>query len=413
MPASSGVINVTAPSVAPVRPAEAPQEGSAKANLFTELGKKAKPTNAPRESKPEPPAKPAEAAAAKPAEAPEPAPSAAAEPGAPAETGKPAEGKDGKGRVSPWKLVDEYKGKLAAAEKEVAEARAAVLPDADRRKYDERITKAEARQKELESHMAYVDYSKTEEFQTKFVAPYNKAWEKALGELKEITVVDPASQTERQVTAQDMLDLVNLPLGKARAMANEVFGEFADDVMNHRKSIKELFDAQHTALEDAKKNGAERVKHAQEENTRKATEMQRTVNETWDRENKSVLEDPTHGPLFKPREGDEVWNQRLAKGFELVDRAFKESPMDPALTPEQRQAVIRRHAAVRNRAASWGAIRAENDSLKAKMTAMEKELAEYRGSEPVTSGGKSVGGGALAVGSAKDQMMGALRKIAK
>jgi hypothetical protein len=396
-----------------VRPAEVPQEGSAKANLFTELGKKAKPTNAPREPKPEPPAKPAEAATAKPAETPEPAAAAAAEPGAPVEAGKPAEGKDSKGRVSPWKLVDEYKGKLAAAEKEVAEARAAVMPEADRRKYDERIAKSEARQKELESHMAYVDYSKTDEFQTKFVAPYNKAWEKAIGELKEITVVDPASQTERAVTAQDMLDLVNLPLGKARAMANEVFGEFADDVMNHRKSIKDLFYAQQGALEDAKKNGVERVKQAQEENSRKATDMQRTVNETWEKENKAVLEDPTHGPLFKPREGDEVWNQRLSKGFELVDRAFKESPLDPKLTPEQRQAVIRRHAAVRNRAASWGAIRAENDSLKVKMTALEKELAEYKGSEPGTAGGKPGALGALAVGNAKDQMFGALRKIAK
>jgi hypothetical protein len=408
-PASAGVINVTPPSTVPTKVEAVPEE-SAKGKMFTELGKKVKPTNAPREEKAPADTKVAEARSTE---------TSAEEVSDKGKTATDADlaakpGDDGKkGKVNPWKMVDEYKAKLATAEKELLAAKSAVVPENDRKSYDDRITKAEARAKELEQHMQYVDYSKTEEFKTKYVAPYEKAWANAMGELKEITISDPATGNERAVTPNDLLDLVNLPLGKAREIADEVFGKFSDDVMAHRKEIQNLYKAQTQALEDAKTNGAERVKQAHEAQARQTTEVNKFIGETWTKENESAAKDPTYGQFFTPHEGDENWNKRLAKGFELVDRAFAENPMDPKLKPEERAAVIRRHAAIRNRAASWGAIRGENEALTAKIAAMEKELSEYKGSEPGAGGGKSGANGAPIQGDAKSQMFGALQKIAR
>lgn len=409
-PASAGVINVIPPAVIPTKAEEVPPN-SAKAKMFEELGKKAKPTNSPAEERPGS-SKPADKVAdSKPADTPPP-PDGKTATVADLES-KP--GEDGKkGKVSPWKLVEEYKAKNAALERDLATAKGSAVPEADRKSYDERIQKAEARAKEVEDHLRFVDYSKTEEFKTKYIAPYEKAWSSAMSELKEITLTDPGTQTERAVTSNDLLELVNLPLGKARQIANEVFGDFADDVMAHRKEIRNLYDAQNTALEDAKKNGAEVMKKAHEEAQQKSSDILSFVNEAWTKENEAVLKDEKYGQYFSPREGDEVWNQRLAKGYDLVDRAFAENPRDPSLTPDQRKAVVRRHAAIRNRAASWGAVRAENDVLKAKIAAIEKELGDYKGSEPGTGGGNHGGNGApAAAGSAKDQMFAELQKRAK
>lgn len=408
-PASAGVINVVPPTVAGTH-TETPPEESAKGKLFSDLAKKGRPTNSPREEKPAS-EKPVRSVEANPEETPPLKPGEKPAEVKPGE--KPVEGKETKpGKPNPWKMLEEYKTKLTTAEKERDDARAAVLPEVDKKKYDERVTKSEARVKELEDHLRFVDYSKTEDFKKQYVEPYNKAWGEAMSELKEITVMDPSTQTERAVTAQDMLELVNMPLGKAREIADEVFGKFADDVMAHRKAIKTLFEKQQTALEDARKNGAEHLKNQQEESKRKDGEIRDQVTKLWTSENEAVLKDEKYGAYFAPKDGDEVWNQRLAKGFELVDRALAENPMDPKLNAEQRAAIIRRHAAVRNRAASWGALRATNEVLAEKNAALEKELSEYKGTEPDLNGGKPGEKGAVTT-DAKTAMFGALNKLAK
>jgi hypothetical protein len=409
-----------------VQPGAAPNPNppeSAKGKLFTELEKKAGGASARPAAKPEKPAaaeKPAEKpAAAKPAEgeAVKPGEGEALAPEAPeldeaAAAAATPEGKELK-KGSPWKLVKDYKERVTALESEVLELKKGGVKPEERTALEERATKAETRAKELEQYLTYVDYSQTEDFKTKFVQPYEKAWGRAMEDIKELTVPD-GSGGERAVNAQDLLQLVNMPLARARQLATEIFGEFADDVMQHRKEIRGLYEAQSAALEDAKKNGSEKLKQAREQQAAAQAAIGKTVKELWDRENNSIVTNEKYKPFFTPREGDEQWNSRLQKGYELVDKAFSENPANPNLKPEEREAAVRRHAAVRNRAASWGALRGEVERLSAELKKAQEELSQYKESEPGSEGArKPAGAAAPGSGNAKTDMFNELKKRAK
>jgi len=232
-------------------------------------------------------------------------------------------------------------------------------------------------------------------------------------ELSEISILDPQTQQQRPVTSQDMLNLVNLPLGEARAMANSVFGDFADDVMTHRKEIRNLFAQRNDALKEAKEKGAEREKLRKEQFEQFTKQTGEQVKKTWEAANEAAKKDERYGKYFVEVEGDEDGNQRLGKGFQLVDRAFSDpSPTDPRLTPEQRAEIVRRHAAVRNRAAAFGRLVLGTTQLEAKLAEAQKELEQYKASTPSPNTETKPAANGTPV-RARDQVMGALRKLAK
>lgn len=412
VPASSGEIHVTPGKLTPVAPAE-PKPGSAKAKLRESL--EAKSNANPRTAVP-PAAKPATPAAApRPGEA-TPAAAPAAEPGAVAEPPKPGEstavdGKDGK-KPSPWKLVEDYKAKATKAETELAELRKNVLPDHDRKALEERASKAEARAKELHQKLIDKDWAESDEYK-KQQEDYSNTWKVAMAEMQGITVAD-GQGGEREVTAHDLLAIVNMPMAQARKTAEELFGSFANDVMLHRNKIRDMADNQQKTLEAKKAETLTKKQQEAEAQQKAMGELTKTISTTWQQENEAVLKDERYGQFFKPREGDEHWNQRLAKGFELVDKAFAQNPADPKLTPEERAAVIRRHAAVRNRAAAWGALRGEVESLQTQLKALNEELAQYKGTEPPGGTERTPAPpGTPGAGSAKTNLMNELRKKAR
>ena len=183
------------------------------------------------------------------------------------------------------------------------------------------------------------------------------------------------------------VELVNLPLPEARKAAVEKFGDFADDVMAHRKEIRRLFDEQSAALEEAKTSGAKREAEKREQQTRQWGEMTTEIKTTWAKANEEAAADEKYGSYFKPVDGDEQGNQRLAKGFELADRAFSENPLAPGLDAEKRKAIVQRHAAVRNRCAAFGRLVYQNQQKADEIAALKKELAEYKDTEPPADGG--------------------------
>jgi len=282
-PAPKSEIHVVPPIAQPAEPAAPPKPGSAKSRLFESLRQKGKPADQVN-TPPVTPSVPTVVPAPTPASG-EPPAASQDSPEAPSPTN--GEAPIDKKKVNPWKLVDEYKKKLADTEKNLLETKNSVVPDQERKTITERLTKAETRAKELEDHIRFVDYSKSEEFKTKYQDPYDKAWLRATSELKEINVTDPGSETPRAATPQDLLQLVNLPLGQARELANALFGDFADDVMAHRKEIRNLFEAQSTALEDAKKNGAERTKKQQEDWNNAQKDITNFVADTWKKANEA------------------------------------------------------------------------------------------------------------------------------
>jgi hypothetical protein len=202
----------------------------------------------------------------------------------------------------------------------------------------------------------------------------------------------------------------------AAQMIEEMFGTGvkASTVTQLREKVLEMSRAASTHLKEQTEAGASKIKEQQEMMSKTMSQVKEHITKTWDAANKALLEDPKLGTMFKPREGDPEWNQRLAKGFELTDRAFSENASDPKLNPEQRAAIVKRHAAVRNRAAAFGALRFEVSRLQAKLESYEKELGNYRQSEPGAGDGKGRVGEAIpAAGSAWERMEARLRQAAK
>ena len=408
-PAPTTEIHVQPPTTTQVvdkGPAQPPPKpGSAKERLFEDLRKKAKVSSTDsRPSNAEPPAPatptgaPTEGAASSTSAAPSSTP---ATPPAPPEPDK---------KKNPWKLVDEWKGKYAVLESEYAKAKQTSLAEQERKDYSTKLEAIQKRADELENEIRFVNYEKSAEYQTKYEEPYKKAWGRAAKELSEIPV-KLGDGTERTATVSDLAEIVNMPLGRARAVADEAFGPFADDIMGYRKEILGLLDSKNVALEDAKKNSIQRDKEREAQQNGQLGEIQKTIKETWDQVNREFLNDETYGPVFRPVEGDQEGNTRLAKGFELVDRAFTENPNNPQLTPEERAKIIRRHAAVRNRAASWGRLHANYTKATSEIEALKKELEQYKGSVPNTGGRQPVT--TSAPSSARESVFGALRKLAK
>lgn len=332
----------------------------------------------------------------------------------PAQTSQaPTTAEPPKGKTNPWKLVDQYKARTAELEKKLAES--STLPEAKQKEYLTRIEELQKHNEALENEIRFVNYQQHPEFKEKFQAPYEAAWQRAISELSEITINDPNTNAPRQASADDLAALLTVPLSKARELADQYFGAFADDVMAYRKEIKGLFDARAAALDDAKKSGAARDKERHELFTKKQQEMADMITQVWEKANQDAATHEKYGKYVTPVEGDQDGNQRLAKGFELVDRALAEFAIlkDPKLTTEQRAAIVKRHAAVRNRAAAFGRLVSQIEKLAAEKTALEKELGQFKASTPTTSGGGGQPSATPAAGTARDQVFGKLRSLAR
>ncbi len=343
---------------------------------------------------------------ASPQENPPPEPTAASATPSEAATPKP----EVKEKKNPWKLVDEYKARASKAEQELVEARNSGLNPNERKSIDETMAALKKQNEELENEIRHVNYAKSAEYKTKYQEPYEKAWNRAVKELTQISVTDRG--TSRKAEVGDLSALVSMNINDARDYADNTFGKFADDAMGYRKEILGLWEAQETALTEAKEKGGTREKE-------RAAAMQQYQQQTggqiksfWEKSNQGFLADKDLGPLFSPVEGDQDGNQRLAKGFELVDRAFSENPSDPNLTPEQREVIVKRHAAVRMRAAAFGRLRAQYQSLQAKYEKLEKEVGQYKASVPGTGGRTAPAANGGQPSSAWDSLRGRLREKA-
>jgi hypothetical protein len=287
-----------------------------------------------------------------------------------------------KKKINPWKVIDEHKAARLKLEAEVADLKKIVANPETRKQEFERLAAIEKRNQELEETIKFVDYSKSKEFKEKFQEPYEKAWSRAMSELKELTVADPNTGDERAMSPSDLLDLVNLPLLKAREKAEELYGAAANEVMAYRKEIRGLYEQQNQALEQARKAGVEKSTQDQEKLTERMTAIQSEVNKHWEEANKSFLENETTGEFFKQVEGNEEVNTRLEKGYKFVDETMSMNPMNPNLTPEQRLEAVRRHSALRHRAASFGRMRLEVESLRKTSAEMKAKLAQFEKSVP-------------------------------
>lgn len=298
-------------------------------------------------------------------------------------------------KTSVYRLLDDYKkttaelrSKVDGYEKEIAALKAA-SPAEVPKEIQDRLAAAEAKVKEYEDDIRFTNYQKHPEFIEKYQKPFHAAFAKAIAELSEVAVTDPNTGASRAATADDMQMLLSLPLGKAREVADQMFGAFANDAMAHRRDIKAAFDAQKMALDDAKKNGAEREKQWREQQETQQREVRSVIENTWSAARREATTDPKHGKYFTPIEGDQKGNAALAKGLEFADKVFKLNPMEPGISKEEREDRVRRHAAAFYRQAAYPRMRQWLEERDTEIAALKKEREEWLDSEPSQTGEKT------------------------
>lgn len=317
---------------------------------------------------------------------------------------KPAESKAAK--TSPWKVADHFKKKSAALELRVAELEAAAKPGELPKEAQEKFTSLETRNKELEEEIRFVNYSKSKDYIEQYQKPYEEAWRSAIEDLKELSVANEDG-TNRVATAQDMMALANMPLGQARATAKAWFGDSADDIMAHRRTLRELSDKQTKALDDAKKNGSEREQQRQAEMQAKHKARSEETSKLWGAINAEAQEKYEY---LRPVEGQTERNERLEKAVKFVDETFSKN-IGQAKTQEERDQILRAHAALRNRAIGFSVLKHENKTLKAELAELKKSLEQFQGSEP-TAGDRRDGSGDESSGGTLDDAVRDLGRLA-
>lgn len=246
--------------------------------------------------------------------------------------------------------------------------------DSDRSALSDRLTAAEKRRQELEEEIRYINYEKSEEYQKQYEKPMQKAFETAYSDVAELMI--ETENGPRKATPDDFNQLMRMNLPQAIAQAREWFGDAATEVLAHRRKIWDLNSSRTEALERYRAEGAEREKSNQAKRAQEAEQAQRLWNESNEQAATKFPE------FFGPDEADPEGNELLTKGFEMADLAFGDSG---SLSPEQR---VRLHSMIRNKAAGFDRMVRRNRQLKEKLAAMEKELADFKTSEP----GKGDGG---------------------
>jgi len=410
-PASVGTVMPPQPKEitlsAPSEPSTPPKPGSAKEAAYQRLRSKAggatppAPTEAPKETpKTESKNEQVKAPEVLPIDKPE-------QHDTPADKAPETETKGDPKKVSPWKLVDQFKQRALAAEQRALELEKQIIPENERTQVAERLTKAEQRAKELDDEMRYVKYEKSSEFKEKYEVPFQRSVGSAMKELNGLSFQDDKG-TARQFDVNVLMELVNLPLHQARSISNTLFGDLANDVMTHRNRIRENLDEQAAAIDTAKKTGAERESQRGEQIKRYITEVDKFARNEFNNFKEELLKHPEHSEFFKPKEGDEEWNTRLEKGYDMVGKAFAVNVRDPNLTPEQRKEGVKLQAAVYNQAAAWRPMRLQIQRLTKERDAMRDELAKYKSTTPA-AGGQAPQGTPSEPANARESMFARLR----
>ena len=230
-----------------------------------------------------------------------------------------------------------------------------------------------------------MDARKSEKFQKEYQKPYEKAWQKSMQDLRSLQVEDAKSGESRAIQPGDLLKVVNLGDDvEARDLAGELFGEDnATLVMRKREVIRDLYDKQQEYLEEVSKNGSQTIAQSSEQQQKLMGELQKQFESASD----ELINNDKMKPYFAPIDGDEAATEKLTKGYEFVDEAMKGNPSDPKLTAEERAAIVKKHAAIRHRAAAFTRLTYMNAKKDARIAELAKKLAQYEDAEPQTTSG--------------------------
>lgn len=301
------------------------------------------------------------------------------------ETPKPdkVENKQGdKKKVNPWKLIDEHKAAVATKEKEIAELRKMIGSPEARKSEIAELETLRTQNKELLDKIRYVEYQSHPDFTKNYEVPYKDSWKAAMKNVKGVTVATEDGTGGREMTPQDMFDLVVMSNVQANQAAKERYGDLADIVMRERDKIRTAYDARETALESAKTEGAAKIEAEKKARFEAFTAMNAKVKAQYDAASEKVAKRKDMAEFFQDIDGDEEANNMLREGYAFVDDATKHDVFAEGLSDDERSKIVKKHAAVRHRAAAFGRARYLLARERAEHAVTKAKLAEFQSTVP-------------------------------
>lgn len=291
------------------------------------------------------------------------------------------------------KMVEERKAAPAAAPQQPAD-------DTERKRISEELEGERKRRAALEDHMRFIDYEASPEYQERYHKPYVAICQDAVAEISQlkITAEDGSS---RQATTQDFWKIASMPdTEEALAAAVALFGSDskANLVMAQRRAVRNAYQAAQVAKDEFKKTATERGRQAAEQ---QATQ-QRAREEKWKAYNAEAAEQE----WMQPVEGDDEGNALLESGIEQADAVFGGLVTDEKTgqkRPATEEEILKLHADLRNHAAAFPRLLKQNETLRGRVSELEKEVEEFQKSGPGTGQPGDGGKPAAPAGDAIDQ----------
>jgi len=245
----------------------------------------------------------------------------------------------------------------------------------------------------LEDEFRYVNYEKSPEYAEKYQKPFHDAWDRGRKMIQRLNFTNEEGNSVPATAAQFdalMVEYIQNPEAAAQKL-HDMFGPRAALITPHMLEVEKSKIAADTAIEEFKKSGAEREKQWNETSSKVAKEIEthwqtatkpESVPEQWKPYVLPKGADKDGNPIDK--EGDEL----LTKAMAQFDKAATENARDPSLTKEQREAVLGRAAAIRNKAAAFPRLVRDLKVRDARIAELEKQLAGFQKSEPGAGDGK-------------------------
>jgi len=296
-----------------------------------------------------------------------------------------------------WKLFNTIKTENAKLKKQLEQLAAS---DSEKKTLSEQL---EAHRKDLESTKAekkkyeellrFRDYQNTDEFQQKYVEPWESANAEAASNLQGIKITDDAGN-ERAITPVDIQALSDMDIPTARDTIRRLVPDAQDasDVRRHTDNIRVLKNKHKVALEKAWTDSDKWQKEQQSKYQQSIADRDRTFKAIHE-ENATLFKQfdeearNTHKYL-KPIEGDDEWNQKIEQAEKFVNESLNSNPQDPRLTKEERSEMIRRNTAVIHRSKMFGPLKLQVKRLELQNAELQKKVAAYGESEPKPGNGQ-------------------------
>ena len=288
----------------------------------------------------------------------------------------------------PWKVyeslktttaqkVAELEGKLAALEKKPVEAPGDAAKMAALEKQIESLT---GETKTYKQKLAAADFRHTDTY-ANLTNKANRLFQQAVAVVSTLQITN-ADGTVRAATAQDLDRLRRMDPADREDKLEELFGPKARVVARYTDALDAIRAEANDAEEDFAKTN---------EQTTLQRELEAKGNQSkFEARFKSSLDElranPVYGKWFAPDPADPEGSKLLTDGFAEIDKVLKAE----GLSPEDAAAYA---AVFQARAAAMPRMILEHNRQKAKITALEAELAQYRGTDPGAKGATGGGGG--------------------